>query len=507
MRFLFLPRGLHIDELLDTWQNDYETMEKNHTYIQWLFPLREQGMNFHARLLTCREIQAFKKSKEVMDRFIQVYKLMLRFYGINLINEETGELRRAENWRERFHNLNLRNHNNLRITRILKCLGELGFEHYQVHLVKFFLAESLIHRTLPQVQKSALDYFMFTVRNKQKRRELIHFAWQHFERRWEFVWGPHKKLLKFKPRSPEFLSKLEFVEEPEAAGEGSGDAEGEVKHVSEPEASEKVKEPSSASATKEEAKGKQCAPVLGALVGESESSRGGADCESLKESKKRKLEMNKLSEERAASSESPTDIESISCNLEEVVIDKKCSNCHPEAEETSEPFAPEGGDTKCVKDAESASAKVKRRKVDELVSKDCALERTGKTGAEDPSFQGHITNCTISSVKCTDQEKVKAIDVSAEAPADCTTALNTRNTMEPDPPSDISVPAKVDEQGTTSILDGEGLRPCEGLPALEKEEDHGMGQVERGEDAAGKRKRLTQKPDVKELRPKQDLVI
>lgn len=50
--------------------------------------------------------QAFRKSKEVMDRFIRAYKLMLGFYGINLVSEETGELERAENWRERFENLN-----------------------------------------------------------------------------------------------------------------------------------------------------------------------------------------------------------------------------------------------------------------------------------------------------------------------------------------------------------------------------------------------------------------
>lgn len=51
-------------------------------------------------------VQAFRKSKEVMDRFIRAYKLMLGFYGINLVSEETGELERAENWRERFENLN-----------------------------------------------------------------------------------------------------------------------------------------------------------------------------------------------------------------------------------------------------------------------------------------------------------------------------------------------------------------------------------------------------------------
>ncbi|NWV57645.1 OGFR factor, partial [Daphoenositta chrysoptera] len=163
-----------------------------------LFPLREHGMNWRARPLTCQEIQAFRKSKEVMDRFIRAYKLMLGFYGIQLVNEETGELKRAENWAERFENLNRFSHNNLRITRILKCLGEMGYEDYQVHLVKFFLTETLVEETLPNVKRSALDYFLFTVRSKEKRRELVHYAWQHFKPQSSFVWGPRDKLQKYR---------------------------------------------------------------------------------------------------------------------------------------------------------------------------------------------------------------------------------------------------------------------------------------------------------------------
>ena len=60
----------------------------------------------HLVLIGVSCFQAFKKSKEVMQRFIRAYQLMLRFYGIVLINEETGELKRAENWAERFKNLN-----------------------------------------------------------------------------------------------------------------------------------------------------------------------------------------------------------------------------------------------------------------------------------------------------------------------------------------------------------------------------------------------------------------
>ncbi|KAJ6665714.1 hypothetical protein lerEdw1_002084 [Lerista edwardsae] len=561
----FLPRGLYIDELLDVWQNDYKTLEENHSYIQWLFPLREQGMNWRAKLLTCREIQAFRKSKEVMDRFIQVYQLMLGFYGISLTNKETGELSRAGNWRERFQNLNLYSHNNLRITRILKCLGELGFEHYQVHLVKFFLMETLVHQTLPRVQKSAMDYFMFTVRNKQKRRELVHFAWQHFDRKRDFVWGPRRKLLKFKPRSPELLSDQKFEEEPK---EGAREAEGEnqtkppnetctVAHaadrtalpsndpvpdrettstvesdtlqaasaaesqptpVTELEASEELRESSPASAAREGAKGcrgTEGAPVSSlelereGLAGESESGRGGADGDSLKESKKRKLEMNKLGKERVALAKSPTDIERISCNLEGVVIDKEGPDCHPEAEERCEPLAPEGGGSK---GADSVDAMVKRRKVDEMVAKDSAAGRTGEASAEVPSFQGHVTNCIGPGIQRPDQvhqEEARVVDTSREALTDgrivgVHLSVGSGNPTEPEAPSGVSVTDKVDEQGPTCMAEGEELQPCERLPASKKAEEGGKGQVEGGEGATGEGERPTQKPDVKELHPKQD---
>lgn len=83
-------------------------------------------------------------------------------------------------------------HNNLRITRILKSLGELGFEHYQAPLVRFFLEETLVKKTLSSVKRSVLDYFLFAVLNKQKRQELVRFAYLHFEPKDKFVWCPRK---------------------------------------------------------------------------------------------------------------------------------------------------------------------------------------------------------------------------------------------------------------------------------------------------------------------------
>jgi len=62
---------------------------------------------------------------------------------IDNINEKNivGQLERAENYKSRFNHLNSSFHNYLRVTRILKSLGELGFEHYKLPFIKFMLIE------------------------------------------------------------------------------------------------------------------------------------------------------------------------------------------------------------------------------------------------------------------------------------------------------------------------------------------------------------------------------
>lgn len=188
----FKPDGVYIEEVLSKWKGDYEKLEHNHTYIQWLFPLREQGLNFYAKELTTYEIEEFKKTKEAIRRFLLAYKMMLEFFGIKLI-DKTGNVARAANWQERFQHLNESQHNYLRITRILKSLGELGYESFKSPLVKFILHEALVENTLPNIRQSALEYFVYTIRDRRERRKLLRFAQKHYTPSENFIWGPPKK--------------------------------------------------------------------------------------------------------------------------------------------------------------------------------------------------------------------------------------------------------------------------------------------------------------------------
>lgn len=84
-------------------------------------------------------------------------------------------------------------HNYLRITRILKSLGELGYEAFKAPLVRLFLEESLCHNTLPNMQHSILEYFVYTIRLPATRRRLLRFARQHYRPAHAFLWGPPPK--------------------------------------------------------------------------------------------------------------------------------------------------------------------------------------------------------------------------------------------------------------------------------------------------------------------------
>ncbi|XP_068576597.1 opioid growth factor receptor-like [Cebidichthys violaceus] len=186
------PDGVNIYNFHEEWFGQYNRLECVHSYIQWLFPLQEPGMNCKATTLTKEEITEFCQSDAAKANLLKSYKLMLDFYGIELCDEESGEVKRASNWRVQFNNLNSRTHNNLRITRILKCLGTLGYPHYQAPLVRFFLEETLVHRQLPDVKHSVLNYFVFAVLNKRERRNLIKFAYLSYDPKEEFVWCPKK---------------------------------------------------------------------------------------------------------------------------------------------------------------------------------------------------------------------------------------------------------------------------------------------------------------------------
>lgn len=279
-------------------------------------------------------------------------------------------------------------HNNLRITRILKCLGEMGYEDYQVHLVKFFLTETLVEETLPNVKRSALDYFLFTVRSKEKRRELVHYAWQHFRPQSSFVWGPRDKLQRFRPRSarPQLHHRPEEKQEqdtpcgdsvgqdqPPEVEQKAGDAaelqpeQSSSQLQSDEHVSEKIINSVSEAGDDEEEKEASFAQLEEKdLKSEAEEVQGTAENDCTKESKKRKLNANLADAKGDGSLKNSADIENISHNLGECAIDAEVPSSAPgsQAEENQEALKEDEPSTKELAAPEATDAAVKRRKVD-----------------------------------------------------------------------------------------------------------------------------------------------
>ncbi|KAI8978764.1 opioid growth factor receptor conserved region-domain-containing protein [Trametes punicea] len=166
------PDNLLIDELHQQWKTDYAKLEYKHGYIQWLFPLQEYGMNYEAQPLQKHEIATMKADAAVMERLHRSYMMMLGFYGMELVSRETGELRRADNWEDRYRNLVRAPHNNLRISRILKCLSEFGLERLNAGFLLFVLVEQSARKQLDtSMLRSSMDrWWANCLRNDEERR-------------------------------------------------------------------------------------------------------------------------------------------------------------------------------------------------------------------------------------------------------------------------------------------------------------------------------------------------
>ncbi|KDR82797.1 hypothetical protein GALMADRAFT_238346 [Galerina marginata CBS 339.88] len=168
------PDNRTIDEIHEKWFGDYGKLEAKHGYIQWLFPIREYGMNYESQPLQTHEIQDMQADPVVIARVIGSYRLMLDFYGMRLVSAETGLVDRAlppRNYAPRYHNLVRSSHNNLRISRILKCLSELGLERLNAGFLLHVLNEQSEWNELNSwgIRSSMDRWWANCLRNEEER--------------------------------------------------------------------------------------------------------------------------------------------------------------------------------------------------------------------------------------------------------------------------------------------------------------------------------------------------
>lgn len=184
-----------------------DELERRHDYIQWLFPLRERGVNWLAPLLTTPEADAMRGDGLVMTRVLQALRMMLRFYGAEiaytvsashtserkylscsssstLCDARPGhvylhaQLRRTSDhgeWAAQYDNLLRRSHNCLRISRILQFLGEVGLEPLKLGWLEYLARETIAP---PSAQaplaacRGSFFFWMETPFEEQERQRL-----------------------------------------------------------------------------------------------------------------------------------------------------------------------------------------------------------------------------------------------------------------------------------------------------------------------------------------------
>lgn len=50
-----------------------------------------------------------------------------------------------------------------------------------------------MENTIPNIKQSALEYFVYTIRDRRERRKLLRFAQKHYRPSENFIWGPPRK--------------------------------------------------------------------------------------------------------------------------------------------------------------------------------------------------------------------------------------------------------------------------------------------------------------------------
>ena len=129
------PGGVGIDTI---WGWNDRQLEVSHTYIQWLFPLREPSRAVPGSpTITEAEARLFRNDPGLRERVLRSFRLMLGFYGFVMkpAADPAGgpTIAPADDFEAKSRNwLTSANHNHLRITRILRSMVLLGLKREAV---------------------------------------------------------------------------------------------------------------------------------------------------------------------------------------------------------------------------------------------------------------------------------------------------------------------------------------------------------------------------------------
>jgi len=124
-------------------------------------------VNCHASMLSKSEAEKISSDDVLRGRVLKSFELMLDFWGMKL---EGDVITRTQDWEERYDNWN-GGHNNLRVCRTLKSLGQLGLPQYKKPFVTF-LTQEIIDGRLKGCSSSLVSFWIPTL-SKSDQKEML----------------------------------------------------------------------------------------------------------------------------------------------------------------------------------------------------------------------------------------------------------------------------------------------------------------------------------------------
>ncbi|KAI0104717.1 hypothetical protein GGR51DRAFT_521818 [Nemania sp. FL0031] len=152
-------RGRKLDGIL-AWSDD--RLETQHNYIQTVFPLPEQsGFSFFAPVVDEETMLIFAQSPELKANLLRALKRMLAFYGFDAEDSEDPRsqltITPKQDCERGFSRwLVPRDHNHLRITRIIRSLRVLGLEAAAKDFYNAFIE---VNKTQDKISSTSISFW------------------------------------------------------------------------------------------------------------------------------------------------------------------------------------------------------------------------------------------------------------------------------------------------------------------------------------------------------------
>eukprot|EP00697_Spironema_sp_BW2_P001595 gnl/Spiro4/1213_TR638_c0_g2_i1.p1 gnl/Spiro4/1213_TR638_c0_g2~~gnl/Spiro4/1213_TR638_c0_g2_i1.p1 ORF type:complete len:251 (-),score=26.54 gnl/Spiro4/1213_TR638_c0_g2_i1:22-702(-) len=128
------PDGDLIDNVHERWsQGDVPLLDKLVGFANWLFPIREVDRNSSSDPLQMCEIEALRAEPAAVERVLRSYELFMKMHGIDL-DRTTGQLSTTN---PQLAETICFESGPCPVVRVLKSIGEFGFEHFQIQFCRF----------------------------------------------------------------------------------------------------------------------------------------------------------------------------------------------------------------------------------------------------------------------------------------------------------------------------------------------------------------------------------